>query len=114
MTICLPRTTADWPFTGKQSGRSGGGRRVHRGLPQSEPSSAIHVPIVLPKILARFIDAASSQDEIAGLSSAAPACPHNPTVPTLTGGAIPTLNSRPADDVETTSGETVPDSEFSE
>ena len=42
------------------------------------------------------------------------ACPHNPPVSTLTGGAIPTLNSRPADDVETTSGETVPDSEFSD
>jgi len=39
---------------------------------------------------------------------------HHPPISTLTGGAIPTLNSRPADDVETTSGETVPDSEFSD
>jgi hypothetical protein len=32
----------------------------------------------------------------------------------LSSACIPTLNSRPADDVETTSGETVPDSEFSD
>ena len=35
-----------------RAGDPAGGRRVHRGLPQSEPSSAIHVPNVVPKILA--------------------------------------------------------------
>jgi len=57
---------------------------------------------------------ASRAGDPAGEGGSTGGCPRNPPVSTLTGGAIPTLNSRPADNVETTSGETVPDSEFSD
>jgi hypothetical protein len=91
---------------------------AHDGLLPPYPHGREAVPRQGRLPASRAGDPAGEGGRIGGLPqgelSPAPACPHNPPVSTLTGGAIPTLNSRPVDAVETTSGETVPDSEFSD